>query len=130
MKAQNLTCLRCAPLALKLFSTPSARTITTNDTILDLKPYDFVRLMKKNNTKRCFVVYDKSSKSIKTSDGLFDDLKVFCEHDQIDFKEHEGFFLEIGKRSGALMGTFIWRTNRGQAVRCLLNILFIFFLHF
>ena len=91
-KAQNLTCLRSTSLALKLLSIPSARTITTNDTILDLKPYDFVRLMKKNNTKRCFVIYDKASKSIKTSSGLFDDLKGFCEHDHIDFKDHEGFF--------------------------------------
>ena len=121
-RAQNLiTCFRHVSPALKLVSVASdrtkARTFTTNNTILDLKPYDFVRLMKKNNTKRCFIVYDRATKTVKASNDLFNDLKVFCENDQIDYKEHEGFFLEIGKRSGALLGAFVWKTNRGQAVR-------------
>jgi hypothetical protein len=28
--------------------------------------------------------------------------------------EHEGVFFEVGSVGGALMGAFIWRTNRGQ----------------
>ena len=28
--------------------------------------------------------------------------------------EHEGVFFEVGRQGGALMGAFIWRTNRGQ----------------
>ncbi len=28
--------------------------------------------------------------------------------------EHEGVFFEVCEQAGALMGAFIWRTNRGQ----------------
>ncbi|XP_065058808.1 leucine dehydrogenase-like [Rhopilema esculentum] len=84
-------------------------------TLLDMKPYEFVKHMKKNNVKRCFVVFDKASDSVLASNEIFSDLKTFCEKDKIDYKEHEGFFLEIGRRSGALLGAFVWRTNRGQA---------------
>ena len=115
--AQRLTRFKSMSSVLKLFSTTAGRSMSpTNDTILDMKPYEFVRLMKKNDCKRCFVIFDKASESVKTSSDLFNDLKVFCENDQIDYKEHEGFFLEIGKRTGALLGAFVWRTNRGQAV--------------
>ena len=85
-------------------------------TLLDMKPYEFVKHMKKNNLKRCFVVFDKASDSVLASNEIFSDLKTFCEKDEIDYKDHEGFFLEIGRRSGALLGAFVWRTNRGQAV--------------
>ena len=119
-KLQGLACLGRAPSMLSAFlpaiGRARSRTLTTDSVVMDMKPYDFVRLMKKNSLKRCFVVYDKSSKSVKTSNHLFSDLKVFCEGDHIDFKEHEGFFLEIGRRTGALMGAFVWRTDRGQAV--------------
>ncbi len=81
-----------------------------------MKPYDFVKFMKKNEMKRCFVVYDKTSHYVRTSSGLLQDLQKFCEDDKIDYKDHEGFFMEIGKRSGALLGAFVWQTNRGQAV--------------
>ena len=82
-----------------------------------MKPYDFVKFMKKNGSKRCYVVFDKDSKCVKTSsDDMLKDLRIFCENDKVDYKNHEGFFLEIGKRSGALLGAFVWRTNRGQAV--------------
>lgn len=120
MKFPNLT--RCVKVQsfLKPFSTTAAamsdNQASTPNSILEMKPYDFVKLMKKNNEKRCFVVFDKSSDSIKTSSQIFNDLKVFCETDQIDYKNHEGFFLEIGRRTGALMGAFVWQTNRGQAV--------------
>eukprot|EP00794_Sanderia_malayensis_P007086 gene7086-7886_t len=90
------------------------RSMTTQS-LTDMKPNDFVKYMKKNKMKRCFVVYDKKSHNVRTSNESLEDLKKFCENDPIDYKKHEGFFLEIGKRSGALLGAFVWQTNRGQA---------------
>lgn len=113
---------RNALLFHRLFNTnPTARSSNNNTynvaTIMDMRPCDFVKLMKKNNTKRFFVVFDKALNCVKTSNHVFNDLKVFCGNDEVDYKQHEGFFLEIGQRTGALLGAFVWQTNRGQAVR-------------
>ena len=104
--------LRPATIMAKRFV--SASSLETS--LLDEKPADFVKYMKKNGIKRCSVVFDATSQKVHASSELMADLKLFCEADKIDYKNHEGFFMEVGKRSGALLGAFIWRTNRGQAV--------------
>ena len=84
--------------------------------LMQMKPYDFVDYMKENGMQRCFVVYDNDKKVPTTSnDQVLGDLKMFCENEPHDYKQHEGAFLEIGKRSGSLLGAFVWRTNRGQS---------------
>eukprot|EP00058_Branchiostoma_floridae_P021091 XP_002606581.1 hypothetical protein BRAFLDRAFT_108176 [Branchiostoma floridae] len=34
---------------------------------------------------------------------------------QVNYDQHEGVFMEVGRRTGVLMGAFVWRTYRGQA---------------
>eukprot|EP01135_Chromosphaera_perkinsii_P011017 Nk52_evm51s2309 gene=Nk52_evmTU51s2309 len=83
--------------------------------VLRDSPYDMVEVMQKLNLRRMYAVYDSENKCINVSHPIFEPIKKHFENDKVDFREHEGFFLEIGKRSGALMGAFIWKTNRGQA---------------
>jgi len=81
-----------------------------------MKPYEFVDYMKANGMKRCFVVYDNDNGIPTTSDNqALGELREFCENDVHDYRQHEGAFLEIGSRSGSLLGAFVWRTNRGQS---------------
>ena len=83
--------------------------------LMAMKPYDFVEHMKQNDTRRCFVVHDPGSMQPIPSNTLYEEISDFCLNDNHDYLNHEGFFLEIGSRTGSLMGAFIWRTNRGQA---------------
>lgn len=39
---------------------------------------------------------------------------MWLQADDIDFLAHEAVFFEISPRTGALMGAFLWWTNRGQ----------------
>merc|ERR1712137_1289510 len=48
-------------------------------------------------------------------DVLLQDLQEYCANHHHDYKNHEGAFFEVGKRTGSLLGAFVWRTNRGQA---------------
>ncbi|XP_066923220.1 leucine dehydrogenase-like [Clytia hemisphaerica] len=87
-----------------------------NQSILSMKPGQFVDYMKSNNLKRCSVTYDDTSMCSQTSSPKFNELKEFFSvENNKDYQKHEGLFLEIGSRSGALLGAFVWRTNRGQA---------------
>ena len=100
--------------------TPSENktSASSGSSLMKLDPYEFVTYMKENNMKRCFVVYNKTKEAPVTSHpDLLEGLRDFCASEKIDYLSHEGFFLEIGRRSGALLGAFVWRTNRGQAVR-------------
>ncbi|XP_057302821.1 uncharacterized protein LOC130636983 [Hydractinia symbiolongicarpus] len=85
--------------------------------IMSMKPCDFVKYMKRNKLHRCFIVHDETSmQPISSNDETtFNELTEFCLNDKHDYRNHEGLFLEIGKRSSALLGAFVWRTNRGQA---------------
>lgn len=85
-------------------------------TLMSMKPNDFVKYMEEKNTKRCFIAYDEDTmKPISSNEVLFGELSKFCRNDKHDYLNHEGVFMEIGKRSNALLGAFVWRTNRGQS---------------
>lgn len=87
-----------------------------NASILSMKPSEFVEYMKSNNLKRCSVTYDETSMSTVVNSEKFNGLKEFCSvANNKDYVKHEGLFLEIGRRSEALLGAFVWRTDRGQA---------------
>lgn len=81
-----------------------------------MKPNEFVEYLKTNNLKRCAVTYDETSlSSVSTSEKLID-LKEFCSvENNKDYLKHEGVFLGVGTRSEALLGAFVWRSDRGQA---------------
>eukprot|EP00742_Colponemidia_sp_Colp-10_P006406 GILJ01006864.1.p1 GENE.GILJ01006864.1~~GILJ01006864.1.p1 ORF type:complete len:396 (+),score=51.31 GILJ01006864.1:337-1524(+) len=34
--------------------------------------------------------------------------------DPVDHVDHEGFFIQVGRETGVLMGAFLWKTHRGQ----------------
>lgn len=62
-----------------------------------------------------FMVYDHETKTPTISDSSLVEIPNYFQNN-FNYREHEGVFVEIGKRSGALMSSFIWKTNRGQAV--------------
>lgn len=57
---------------------------------------------------------------VRTDDGLvashpaLDALRTFVETDERDAHDHEGAYLAVGKRSGALLAAFVHWTHRGQ----------------
>ncbi|XP_066916709.1 leucine dehydrogenase-like [Clytia hemisphaerica] len=83
--------------------------------ILSMRPGQFVEYMKTNDLKRCSVIHDGTNMSSQVSSPELRELQEFCssENNQ-DYSKHEGLFFEIGPRSDALLGAFVWRTNRGQ----------------
>ena len=89
---------------------------SSSEGILAKSPSDFVQLLQDNNINRCYVVYDKKTGKPKASHPELQELADFFAADDIDYRQHEGAFMALGMRTKALLGAFIWRTNRGQAV--------------
>ena len=87
-----------------------------NHNITEMSPNNFIQFMKQNKMKRCFVVFDEEKERPKSSHPELDEICQFFTDDTVEFQGHEGVFMELGKRTGCLMGTFIWKTTRGQAV--------------
>ena len=88
----------------------------TGKSLLQLNPNDFVDFLKEKQINRCYVAYDNRDGKVKVSHPELEEFAQFVENDKIDFDQHEGVFLQVGRRSGCLMGVFVWRINRGQAV--------------
>ena len=83
--------------------------------LMAMKPDKFVEYMKRNDVTRCYVVYNyEEMRPVCSDETVFNEMVNFCLNQKHDYLRHEGFFLEIGQRTDALMGAFIWRTNRGQ----------------
>ncbi|XP_022104027.1 uncharacterized protein LOC110986459 isoform X2 [Acanthaster planci] len=83
--------------------------------LLETQPNDFVDFLKEKKIRRCFVVYDTSAGEVRVSHPELEELARFAREDRVDYDKHEAVFMEVGARSGCLLGAFIWRTNRGQA---------------
>eukprot|EP00736_Rhodelphis_marinus_P001985 Rmarinus@m.22041 len=79
-----------------------------------MAPYEFAEHLNDLGKRRAFAVYDRSSGSVVVSDPRLSSMKAFLENDDVDYLGHEGIFLEVGKRSGSLLGAFLWKTVRGQ----------------
>ena len=89
--------------------------------LLGLQPNDFVDFLKEKEIRRCYIVYDKRDGLVKVSHPELEEFAEFVRADEVDYDKHEGIFLQVGRRSDCLMGAFVWRTNRGQAVSHLFN---------
>jgi hypothetical protein len=84
--------------------------------LLDIEPNEFVEYLKKKKIQRCFMVHDPVLRKPVVSHPELQEFANFFTRDEIDYRDHEGVFMEIGPRSNCLLGAFVWNTNRGQAV--------------
>ena len=91
-------------------------THALGSSLIDMHPHDFLGYLKEKNIQRCFLVYDQDENKIKASHPELQELADYFQQDKIDFREHEGVFLTVGQRTQCLLGAFVWRTARGQAV--------------
>ncbi|XP_033114643.1 leucine dehydrogenase-like isoform X2 [Anneissia japonica] len=83
--------------------------------LLSMSPQNFIDYLKSQNIKRLYLVFDPEEQTVRVSHPDLEELKTFLLNDKVDFDEHEGVFMQLGKRTNCLLGAFIWRTNRGQA---------------
>ncbi len=86
------------------------------ENLVDMKPVDFIEYLKKHKIRRCFMVHNRDTNTPKVSHPELQDLADFFAKDKIDYDGHEGVFMMLGMRTNVLMGAFVWRTCRGQAV--------------
>ncbi len=84
--------------------------------LLTIPPQEFIEHLQKHNITRCWVVFDKDKQCPVASHPELQELADFFREDPIDFMEHEGIFMNLGQRTQCLLGAFVWRTCRGQAV--------------
>lgn len=79
---------------------------------LDIAPETFVDVLRSaGRTRAAFVCSGKTLSVTNPALGPFAEAIA----QERDFAEHEGVFLGIGARTGALVGAFVHRTIRGQA---------------
>lgn len=78
------------------------------------EPYALARAISENGSRGC-VTFDYEAKRMIASHASLGPLADYLNNDCADCQEHEGMFFEVGERSGALMGAFVWNTVRGQA---------------
>ena len=80
-------------------------------------PYALAAALGGAGKKRGFVVTDPGSGAVVASDPCLDPLAAFLRDGAAcpDYLRHEGLFFEVGARSGALCGAFLWNTARGAA---------------
>lgn len=85
-------------------------------TELSEMPIDaFCELLAEEGINRFYFVWDEDSGSVRASHERLQELAEFLQADAHDFDKHEGFFVQVGPRSGVLEGAAIHRTCRGQA---------------
>ncbi len=80
----------------------------------DLSPDDFAREWTSRGRRRAYFVLDHETGHLKASHDDLLPLARALEANERDFDSHEAIFLEVGPSSGALMGAFLHRTERGQ----------------
>ncbi len=83
--------------------------------LLSLTPMEFVQLIKRENIKKFFFVYDDKKNKLIASHQRLQQIADFFTADNRDFINHEGWFCKISDEYDMLLGAFVHRTNRGQA---------------
>ncbi|XP_076372909.1 L-tryptophan dehydrogenase-like [Tachypleus tridentatus] len=90
---------------------------TTDFPLLSLSPNQFADFMREKNINRCFAVWNESERKVMVSHPEIQQVAdwMTTANNSSMYKNHEGIFLQLGLRTGCLLGVFIWKTNRGQA---------------
>ena len=97
-------------------TTPPVGDTEKEKSLTELGPYEFVKFLKLKKISRCYIVFDKETGKAKASHPELQEIADFLEQDTLDYRQHEGVFFQVGIRTGCLLGTYIWKTSRGQAV--------------
>jgi len=82
--------------------------------LVDLSPEAFASHLLSLGQRRAYAVHDPRTGRVEVSHPALAELGEFLSADNRDYDKHEGVFLEVGERSGALLGGFVHRSNRGQ----------------
>ena len=109
----------CA-LTLSRWMSSDSASEEMKENLVDMKPVDFIDYLKKNKIRRCFMVHNRETNAPQVSHPELQGLADFFAKDEIDYDGHEGIFMMLGMRTNVLMGAFVWRTCRGQAVSIIL----------
>ena len=82
--------------------------------LAEQSPEDFAAQLRAAGRRRGYVVRDPESGTYHPSHPVLDEM---AEHlsSAPDCDAHEAVFFEVGPETGALFGTFLHRTTRGQA---------------
>ncbi len=82
--------------------------------LVDLSPEAFASHLLSLGQRRAYFVHDASSGQIQCSHPELAQVADFLLAGNRDYRKHEGVFLAVGERSGALFGAFVDRSVRGQ----------------
>jgi glutamate dehydrogenase/leucine dehydrogenase len=83
--------------------------------LLDGGIVEFIELMRSNDCQRVWWVWDPATETVKVSHPFLREIAEWMQDDPVDYQRHEGVFLQIGQKTGALQGAFVHNTVRGQA---------------
>ena len=111
--------IQCKNQVHVVFKKPYSASAKSQSSLLGLTPNKFLDFLKENKIRRCFIVYNRNEQKLVASHEELQEFADFFSQDMTidgDFKEHEGIFLGVGLRTESLLGAFLWRTCRGQAV--------------
>jgi glutamate dehydrogenase/leucine dehydrogenase len=89
--------------------------ININSAMINLSPTQFIQLLKSENIRRFYFVYNPKSKQVIASHDALKPIADFLNMDERDFMLHEGLFFQLTEKYNILQGAFVHRTNRGQA---------------
>ena len=79
-----------------------------------MTPSEFVGQLRDAGIDRAWFAYDAQADAVKCSHRQLEPIRLLMDEDQRDFAKHEGVFLGVGPKTGALFGAFIHKTCRGQ----------------
>ena len=82
--------------------------------LVDQSPEAFVSQLRSLGQHRAYLIHDPHSGQIRRSHPGLSELADFLISGNRDYQQHEGVFLAIGPRTGALFGAFVHKTHRGQ----------------
>lgn len=82
--------------------------------LLEQTPQEFADRLRKAGRPRAYVVRDETG-GYRPSHPSLDELADYLANGCTDCADHEGFFFEVGRETGALHGVCLHKTVRGQA---------------